>query len=88
MVRWTIRESAFKPAIIQQSGLRPSHRVLDLGRGTGTLTRGIKKELAEAPVVGLDGDRKILGLEDFARIPNGCLKDVSYSLLPRPRIQD
>jgi ubiquinone/menaquinone biosynthesis C-methylase UbiE len=62
IVCWTTRESAFKPALIQQAGLSISHRVLDLGCGTGTLTLGIKKKLAEGPVAGLDGDRKILGM--------------------------
>ncbi len=41
-------------------GLKKSHRILDLGCGTATLTILIKKACPEAEVTGLDGDPEIL----------------------------
>ncbi len=62
VVRWTMREAAFKGRLVEQARIQPGHRVLDLGCGTGTLAILIKQAHPDALVVGLDGDPKILEL--------------------------
>jgi ubiquinone/menaquinone biosynthesis C-methylase UbiE len=60
VVRWTTRESTFKPALIEQSRLASSDRVLDLACGTATLTLAAKRACPQADITGLDGDPQIL----------------------------
>jgi ubiquinone/menaquinone biosynthesis C-methylase UbiE len=60
IVRLTMRETRFKRALLAQAALRPGHRVLDLGCGTGTLAILAKGAVPDAEVVGLDGDPQIL----------------------------
>jgi len=60
----TMRETTFKRGLVEQAGIEPGHRVLDLGCGTATLTILAKQMHPDAEVVGLDGDRRIL---DIAR---------------------
>jgi len=62
LIRWTMRESVFKRRLVEQAGIEKGHRALDLGCGTATLTILIKKTQPGAEVVGIDGDRKILGI--------------------------
>ena len=62
LIRWTMRESTFKPHLVRQAGIARGHRVLDLGCGTGTLTILIKQLHPDSEVVGLDIDRRILGV--------------------------
>ena len=49
-----------KRTLLSQAALRPDHRVLDLGCGTGTLATQIKQEYGVSEVVGLDPDAKAL----------------------------
>lgn len=60
VVALTTREAAFKSALVDQSNLEPSARVLDLACGTGTLTIMMKESMADADVTGIDGDDRIL----------------------------
>jgi len=46
--------------LFDQAGVRPQHRVLDIGCGTGTFVVAIKGWLPNAEVVGLDPDPKAL----------------------------
>lgn len=47
--------------VVQLLSLRPPHRVLDLGTGTGTTALRILEALPEARVVGLDVSNEMLG---------------------------
>jgi ubiquinone/menaquinone biosynthesis C-methylase UbiE len=47
-------------ALLDQAGLEPQHRVLDVGCGTGSLAVTIKKLHPTVTVVGVDPDRKAL----------------------------
>lgn len=58
----TTRERVFKRALIRQANVEPGQRVLDLACGTGTLSVWIKQAVADAEVVGVDGDPAILQL--------------------------
>lgn len=49
-------------ALVEQVGLTPGQRVLDLGAGTGTLTLMLKRAQPEAEVIGVDGDPEILAI--------------------------
>ncbi len=60
IVKWTTREGTVKTGLLQQAGIHPNHKVLDLGCGTGTLTVMIKRSNQPAMLVGCDGDRKVL----------------------------
>jgi ubiquinone/menaquinone biosynthesis C-methylase UbiE len=60
VIRVTTRERLFKEKLLDQAGLRPGMRVLDLGCGTGTLAVWAKQRHPEVEVVGLDGDPEVL----------------------------
>ncbi len=60
VLRATLREDAFKSALVAQAAVPPGTRVLDLGAGTGTLTLMLKRRTPSADVVGLDGDPAIV----------------------------
>ncbi len=60
VMQLTMRESTFKRRLVEQMRLEKSHRVLDSGCGTATLTLLIKKTCPEVEIIGLDIDPKIL----------------------------
>jgi ubiquinone/menaquinone biosynthesis C-methylase UbiE len=62
LLRWIVREDAFKRRLVHEARIGPGCEVLDLGCGTGTLTLLVKHLHAEAKVHGLDGDPKALAI--------------------------
>ena len=51
---------AIREALLAQANVQPSHRVLDVGCGTGTLAVLVKQRHPQADVSGLDPDPKAL----------------------------
>lgn len=84
LIRWTMPESTFKRRLTEQTRIKRSDRVLDLGCGTGTLTRLIKRNHPDATVVGIDGDPKILEIArkkaDQARLEITLDEGMSFNL--------
>jgi ubiquinone/menaquinone biosynthesis C-methylase UbiE len=62
VVRATTRECLFKQALIDQAGLQPGHRVLDLATGTGTLAIWMKEQHPSLDIAAVDGDPAILAI--------------------------
>jgi SAM-dependent methyltransferase len=62
LLRWTMREKAFKERLVRQAAITAGQRVLDLGAGTGTLTLLIKRLFPGAVVEGIDGDAAVLAI--------------------------
>lgn len=60
VMRLTMRETRFKDALLGQADIRPGHRVLDLGCGTGTLTVRAAIWQPRAQLTGVDLDEAIL----------------------------
>lgn len=60
VLRLLFNEQKVRGELLAQAAVRPGHRVLDVGCGTGTLVVRVKTECPEATVVGLDGDPKAL----------------------------
>jgi ubiquinone/menaquinone biosynthesis C-methylase UbiE len=54
--------NAARNALLDQAAVGPSHRVLDIGCGTGTLATLIKTRHPSLDVVGLDPDPKAVDL--------------------------
>lgn len=62
LLRLTLRERAFKGALVRQAAIRHGQRVLDVGCGTATLTLLAKRAEPRADVIGLDIDPVMLQL--------------------------
>lgn len=58
--RFLLREASVKGELVEQAGIEPGARVLDIGCGTGSLTLQLRRRHPEAEVVGLDPDPKAL----------------------------
>jgi ubiquinone/menaquinone biosynthesis C-methylase UbiE len=85
--RWVVREASVKRPLVEQARIRPGHRVLDLGCGTGSLTVLVKQLHPEAEVIGLDPDPR--ALERAARKARRAALEVHFELgyaddLPHP----
>ena len=64
VVRKTTRERRFKQALIEQAGIQPGQRVLDVACGTGTLSIWAKQRQPIAEMVGVDGDPAVLSIAE------------------------
>ena len=84
LIGWTTREKTFKSRLVQQANLKPGHRVLDVGAGTGTLAILIKQQVPGAEVVALDGDPAILAIAAEKARRHGvaieCKQGLSFAL--------
>lgn len=52
----------FVPLLMDYLGVRPGMRILDVGCGSGFLSRTLARTLDDVQVVGLDVDEKLLDL--------------------------
>jgi ubiquinone/menaquinone biosynthesis C-methylase UbiE len=55
-----MRADQARRTLLEQAQIRPAHRILDLGCGTGSLTIQLKQLYPDTVVVGLDPDPKAL----------------------------
>lgn len=62
VLRWLMREQAFKRRLLEQANIQPGNRVLDLGCGTATLALLAKQREPRANVSAVDGDPKVLAI--------------------------
>jgi trans-aconitate methyltransferase len=54
--------NSLRRRLIQQANIQPGQHVLDLGCGTGLLTRMLKQSFPDAQITGLDGDVAVLNI--------------------------
>ena len=64
LVKWFIGETVINSRLVEQGKVEKGQRVLDLGCGTAALSMLIKKTQPGADVIGIDGNRKILGVAE------------------------
>ncbi|HUN08225.1 MAG TPA: class I SAM-dependent methyltransferase [Aggregatilineales bacterium] len=81
ILKLTLREAEFKNHLVKTASLQPGQRVLDLGCGTATLTLLIKQAQANAEVVGIDGDEKILAIARLKAKQTGIDINLDYGFV-------
>jgi methylase of polypeptide subunit release factors len=62
VLRLLFHEQELRRTLLAQAEVRPGHRVLDIGCGTGTFVLLLKTECPDAEVFALDGDTKALAV--------------------------
>lgn len=61
-LQWVMQEQRFKGRLVKQANVEHAQSVLDLGCGTGTLTRMLIQTYPNASLIGLDIDPAILAI--------------------------
>jgi len=87
LTNWTLPDRELKERLIEQAGIQPQHKVLDLCCGTATLALIIKQRHEEAEVIGLDIDPEILQIARRKVQDAGAaiaLHEATASRLPYP----
>jgi len=59
-LRLFTREDRWRPAFVVQIAPRAGERIVDIGAGTGTLTRALKRAAPAAAIIGVDPDPEVL----------------------------
>jgi len=76
-------EAAFRSSLVSQAGVLDSHRVLDFGCGTATLTLLIEAAHVRAEIAGVDVDERVLGIARAKLQANGS-KIRLHQVVPGP----
>jgi len=87
LTNWTLPDRELKERLIEQAGIQPQHKVLDLCCGTATLALLVKQRHEEATVIGLDIDPEILKIARRKVLVAGvaiALHEATASRLPYP----
>lgn len=59
LLQWVMQEQRFKRLLVEQVNIGYAYQVLDVGCGTGTLTRMLKRMYPDAMITGVDIDPTI-----------------------------
>jgi len=76
--KYIVRDVRYKSLLIERAAIRPGHRVLDLGCGTGTLAIMAKQAQPGADVFGLDADTEMLKVAKYKK--NQVKLDVTFDV--------
>lgn len=60
-IRAFTREGRWRPSLVRRVAPDPDDCIVDVGCGTGTLTRALKRACTESKVTGVDPDPEVLG---------------------------
>jgi ubiquinone/menaquinone biosynthesis C-methylase UbiE len=88
IVAATTRERRFKSMLVEQVGLQPGQRLLDVGCGTATLTLMLKRACPRAEVVGLDADPVALGIAHRKAARAGLAIELREGMAQAPGVPD
>jgi ubiquinone/menaquinone biosynthesis C-methylase UbiE len=83
ILRLLAREGTFRNRLLDLVDLRPGHRLLDVGCGTGTFALLAKRRCPEAVVTGVDGDGKVLAVARAKLAKAGVAVQLDESLADR-----
>lgn len=70
------RENLWRSAFVAQIAPRPAERIIDVGSGTGVLTRALKRAEPKAEICGIDPDPEVL--EAAGRLAGAEALDIAY----------
>lgn len=62
LVWWQAYRPEYIPLLLNYLGIQPGMRILDVGCGTGFLSRLLARNLDDLAIVGVDADEKLLDL--------------------------
>jgi 23S rRNA (adenine-N6)-dimethyltransferase len=80
-----LAEPSVAQRVVDDADLSRSDRVVDLGAGTGALTRAIAMRAGQVLAVELDGVLAAQLAGDLAGLPNVCVIEADLTTVPLPR---